>query len=150
METRLKRFNAMTRHQQQLGQWAEQQAKRWLEQAGYQCLAQQFHSRYGEIDLIMAGQHDLVFVEVKARAYRAQSLASGTVTASKQLKMAKTALFFLQKYPEFQSYYARFDVISFDFNESFVKNSTLNFDQISHERQWIENAFTFPEELINL
>lgn len=140
----------MTRHQQQLGQWAEQAAKRWLEQQGFHCVTQQFHSRYGEIDLIMANQSDLLFVEVKARAYQARSSASSTVTASKQLKMAKTALFFLQKYPEFQSYYARFDVISFDFHENFVKNSTLNFDQISHERQWIENAFTFPEELINL
>ena len=38
---------------QALGQWAEQQAMIWAVQSGYAVIQQNYHSRYGEIDLIV-------------------------------------------------------------------------------------------------
>jgi putative endonuclease len=140
----------MSSHRQQLGSWAEQQACHLLQQQGYICIRQQFHSRYGEIDLIMADEQQLLFVEVKARGGRSLTPAHQTVTPSKQLKMAKTALYFLQTHPEYSQHYARFDVVSFDFIDKFSKTALLNFSTYQYHMQWIENAFTFHEELINL
>ena len=36
-----------------LGKWAEQQARALLERENYQYVDQNYHSRYGEIDLIV-------------------------------------------------------------------------------------------------
>lgn len=49
-----------------MGQWAEEAAKTLLHSHGYQCISQNYHSRFGEIDLIVRRGQELVFVEVKA------------------------------------------------------------------------------------
>ena len=51
-----------------LGQWAEQQALTVLEEQGYVHVRSNYHSRFGEIDLIVQKGQELVFVEVKARS----------------------------------------------------------------------------------
>ena len=54
---------------QQLGTWAEQQAAQLMQQQGFQLLTANYHSRYGELDLILVREQELIFVEVKARAH---------------------------------------------------------------------------------
>ena len=137
-------------HRAKLGQWAEAQALALLQQHGFCLLAQNFHSRYGEIDLIVQQQRELVFVEVKARAVRQLAPAHAVISASKQRKIAQTALFFLQSQPAYAECYCRFDVISFDFLEQFHPVHRQDFAQLNYQWQWIENAFTFQEDLINL
>ena len=51
-----------------LGAWGEEKAARFLTERGYTVLERNFHSRYGEIDLIAENGEFLVFVEVKLRA----------------------------------------------------------------------------------
>ena len=46
---------------QQLGEWAEQTARHVLGQQGYVCLSQNYHSRFGEIDLIAQNIIELSF-----------------------------------------------------------------------------------------
>ena len=46
-----------------LGGWAECTARQLLEAHDFQILSQNFHSRYGEIDLIAVRDHDVVFAE---------------------------------------------------------------------------------------
>ena len=133
-----------------LGPWAEQRAGQLLEQAGYAVLQMNYHSRYGEIDLIAQKDADLVFVEVKARASTRYARAAETVSIHKQRKMMKTAVIFLQKHPELQSCYCRFDVICFDFYQYFAKTIQYDFSNFTYDLQWIENAFTFDQEFINL
>jgi putative endonuclease len=137
-------------HSKPLGAWAEQQACIFLQQQHFQLLARNFHSRYGEIDLIVRNDTTLVFVEVKARSARAIAPAHAVISVSKQRKMSQTALYFLQCYPEYSNDFCRFDVISFDFLHTFPKTAVLDFNKLQFELQWIENAFTFDEELINL
>ncbi|ANF81420.1 YraN family protein [Acinetobacter sp. NCu2D-2] len=140
----------MARITQQLGQWAEQQARILLEQHGFHCVAQNFHSRYGELDLVVCNASELIFVEVKARAKTQYASAVESISILKQKKMLKTAYCFLQQHPEFMPYYYRFDVICYDFKQQFAKTIQHDFCNYPYDLQWIENAFTFDQELINL
>jgi TIGR00252 family protein len=110
--------------QKQLGVWAEQQAAQLMQQQDFQLIARNWHSRYGELDLVMQREQELVFVEVKARAKTGYALAYESVSSAKQRKVLQTAVCFIQKNPQFAHYYYRFDVICFDFNRYFAKNHT--------------------------
>ena len=49
------------------GKAGEDHIARWLEKRGYHILARNYHSRFGEIDIIAQQGPYLAFVEVKAR-----------------------------------------------------------------------------------
>ena len=74
-----------------LGVWGEEKAARFLTEQGYTILERNFHSRYGEIDLIAEDQDFLVFVEVKLRASTSHGLPEETVTLRKQEKLLRLA-----------------------------------------------------------
>ena len=133
-----------------LGQWAEQEAVNILLSHHYQILKLNYFSRFGEIDIIAQYQKNLIFVEVKARAPTQLGKAFEVVSLSKQKKLLKTALMFLQDHPDYEQYYCRFDVISFDLHHKIAKNVQQDFTQISYDQAWIENAFTLDADLINL
>lgn len=133
-----------------LGAWAEQQAQVLLEAQGFEIVAHNYHSRYGEIDLIAQQAERLVFVEVKARSQTAWGSAFDVVTRAKQHKIIKTALCFVMQKPEFEQKFLRFDVIGFDFYYKFAKNVQYDFGKYTYDLQWIENAFTLDTDLINL
>ena len=119
---------ATTREQ---GEYTEKLAYQYLEDKGLKLLERNFHSRFGEIDLVMKDNDTLVFVEVRYR--RSNNFGSGaeTVTASKQSKLIKTASVYLQQHDKMKQYPARFDVVSISGS---VEASNLEFN-------WIENAF---------
>ena len=133
-----------------LGQWAEQKAVKLLMAQNYEIVQINYFSRFGEIDIIAKTAQELVFVEVKARTPTQMGQAFEVVTLSKQRKMVKTALIFLQKYPQFEQFYCRFDVIGFDLHHKIAKNVQQDLSQISYDQSWIENAFTLDADLINL
>lgn len=133
-----------------LGQWAEQKAVKLLMAQDYEIVQINYFSRFGEIDIIAKTAQELVFVEVKARTPTQMGQAFEVVTLSKQRKMVKTALIFLQKYPQFEQFYCRFDVIGFDLHHKIAKNVQQDLNEISYDQTWIENAFTLDSDLINL
>nr|WP_139852708.1 YraN family protein [Acinetobacter pullicarnis] len=133
-----------------LGGWAECTARQLLEAHDFQILSQNFHSRYGEIDLIAVRDHDVVFAEVKARAATQFGHAYDVITRAKQLKIIKTAWVFLAENPQLHSYFFRFDVFCFDFYRKFAKNVQYDFAKFPYDLQWIENAFTLDTDLIRL
>ena len=135
---------------QALGTWAEQFAWQYLQQQGWTLLQQNYHSVFGEIDGILIRQQQLIFVEVKARSKSSYAKAYEVVSLSKQQKIMKTALQFLAENPQFSEFYCRFDVICFDFSGQFAKTVQQDFSKFPYDLQWIENAFTFDAELINL
>ena len=128
--------------QKQLGAWAEQQAAQLMQQQDFQLIARNWHSRYGELDLVMQREQELVFVEVKARAKTGYALAYESVSSAKQRKVLQTAVCFIQKNPQFAHYYYRFDVICFDFPQKIAKTVQQDFSNFHYDLQWIENAFT--------
>ena len=79
----------------QIGKVAEDVASTYLINQGLTFVTKNFHSRQGEIDLIMRDQSTLVFIEVK---YRKNSNFGGAIAAipySKQQKIHKCASFYL-------------------------------------------------------
>ena len=51
-----------------LGNWGEEQARKFLEEKGFKWIESNFKYKKGEIDLIMKNGNDLVFVEVKTKS----------------------------------------------------------------------------------
>jgi putative endonuclease len=60
----IKKINHMKK---QLGQWGENLAAAFLIKKGYQLLAKNWRTRFGEVDLVMRQGETNVFVEVKTR-----------------------------------------------------------------------------------
>ncbi|MCK0913935.1 YraN family protein [Acinetobacter pittii] len=127
---------------QQLGKWAEQTALNLLQKQNYVWVTSNYYSRRGEVDLIVKRGQELVFVEVKARTIGNYGQACEMVTRTKQKKIIKTAMRFLQRYPSYQDFYCRFDVICFDFPQKIAKTVQQDFSNFHYDLQWIENAFT--------
>ena len=125
-----------------LGQWAEQTALLFLQSQQYQYVNKNYHSRFGEIDLIVKRDNELVFVEVKARSAGSYAEACEVISYSQQRKIIKTAQFFLQRYPNYYNFDCRFDVICFDFPQKLAKTVQPDFSKLKYDQQWIKHAFT--------
>lgn len=74
-----------------LGRIAENFTVSLLEDKGYKIIERNFHSRFGEIDIIACEGSVLVFVEVKARWSNKFGLPEEAVTPQKIWKIKKTA-----------------------------------------------------------
>ena len=91
------------------GPWGEALAAEYLRKKRYNILAVGYHSRFGEIDLIVQNKQYLVFVEVKLRKNGKFAAAREYVDHRKQDKLRITASIYLSQHPtELQP---RFDVI---------------------------------------
>ena len=98
------------------GELGEQAVAEKLMQNGYQILERNWHSRYGEIDIIAQKEDILAFVEVKARNPRSKGTPAEAVTPIKQKKLVQTALCYLQETGS--SLQPRFDVAEVYFSKA--------------------------------
>ena len=135
-------MGTIEQHKHLLGQWAEQTALLFLQSQQYQYVNKNYHSRFGEIDLIVKRDNELVFVEVKARSAGSYAEACEVISYSQQRKIIKTAQFFLQRYPTYYNFDCRFDVICFDFPQKLAKTVQPDFSKLQYDQQWIKHAFT--------
>ena len=82
----------------------------WLyEKSGYSVIERNYHSRYGEIDLIAESETELCFVEVKTRKQTSFGNPSEAVDYRKQQKLTLTAMKYLTENECFKQ--PRFDVL---------------------------------------
>ena len=79
------------------GKMGERYVCEHLENKGYKIICTNYHSRYGEIDIICENDKYIVFVEVKTRKNFLFSRAIEAVNKSKRLKIIKTALIYLSE-----------------------------------------------------
>ena len=91
------------------GAWGEALAAEYLRKKHYKIVAAGFHSRFGEIDLIVADRKFLVFVEVKLRKTADFAKAMEYVDRRKQDRIRITAEVYLSQNPT--KLQPRFDVI---------------------------------------
>ncbi len=104
---------------QRVGQASEQLAQRYLEQQGCQVIVANYQTKAGEIDLIAWDGNVLIFVEVRRRNNAHFGGAAASVTLAKQLKIRRTAQWFLKtgflmgEHKE-HSPICRFDVIALE------------------------------------
>jgi putative endonuclease len=112
-------------NQNNAGLQAEKMAATFLINHGLSLVAQNYHCRFGEIDLIMQEAEVLVFVEVRLRSSHVFGNAAESITRQKQQKLIATAQHFLQNQPNRP---CRFDAILMN---------KINF----HDIEWLRNAF---------
>ena len=91
------------------GAWGEAVAAEYLRKKHYKIIASGFHSRFGEIDLIVQNRKFLVFVEVKQRKSAKFAQAREFVDHRKQDRLRMTASIYLSENPT--NLQPRFDVI---------------------------------------
>ncbi len=86
-----------------------------------------FHSRHGEIDLVMQDRDSVVFVEVRYRRQTRFGSAAESVDRHKQSRLIACAHHYLQTHPHAAGMPCRFDVVTINGGDSL---------------DWIRNAFT--------
>lgn len=92
-------------------------------------MAQNYHSRFGEIDLVMQQADIVCFIEVKFRQSLDYGGAASSIPYQKQQKIIKTAQTFMQNNPKLINQGMRFDAL-------ILQQSS---DNIIID--WIQNAF---------
>lgn len=117
-----------------IGSIGEQAAADFLTANGYTIMERNYHSRYGEIDIIAKNQEYIVFVEVKTRNETSGYRPAEAVNKSKQKKFARTAMLYLTAYP--QNLQPRMDII-----EVILTKGTKALGSMTH----IENAFCWED-----
>lgn len=107
-----------------LGRTAELRALNYLTDQGLKCVARNFRTRAGEIDLVMLDGAELVFVEVRRRADARFGDGFESVNATKRRRLVAAALRYLQIHAPDRP--CRFDVVALDGRDSV---------------RWLRNAF---------
>jgi len=105
---------------------AEQQAVQHLQKHGLKLITKNYHSRFGEIDIIMQDGEVLVFVEVRMRRSADYGGAAASIDIRKQKRIISTAQQYLATLARMPP--CRFDVVLMN------KVETANI-------QWLKNAF---------
>ena len=113
----------------QIGIAAESLACDYLLRQGLDLLERNYRAPRGEVDLIMQDHDHMVFVEVRFRRNHRFGSGADSVHASKQDKLIKTALYYLQQHPKLAKRPVRFDVVSI---------TTINGQP---DIDWIKDAF---------
>ena len=111
------------------GKRAEDIAANYLKKQNVKIISRNFHSRFGEIDLIGLEKETLVFIEVRYRKNENYLSAIETIDRHKCKKIIITSEVYLNKRKKYQSYQCRFDVI------------TITGDISEPVIEWIKSAF---------
>ncbi len=96
------------------GVLGEEYAAAWLARRGWSTLSRNWHTRYGELDLVMLDpERTIVFVEVKTRRTTRYGSPQEAVTARKRLRLRRAGVQWLLE-PEHRIAHngVRFDVVS--------------------------------------
>lgn len=81
----------MTRYKKEIGAWGETVAANWLTENGYQVIARNVRTPYGEIDIIAQQGDVTIFVEVKTLTSSREFFPEKNITAAKQQHMFNSA-----------------------------------------------------------
>lgn len=104
---------------------AEQLAATFLQARGLTLVANNYHCRFGEIDLIMQEGETLVFIEVRLRTNKQFGHVGESISIQKQQKIIQTAQYFLMQHGERA---CRFDAVLMDKTDA-------------NHIEWVRNAF---------
>ena len=117
-----------------IGDAAEEAALIYLMDQGLRRLDTNYHTRYGEIDIVMAEGKVIVFIEVRYRKNAIYGGGARSITRNKQEKLIKTANHYLQHHQA--NVECRFDVM--DMSPAEIASTDT---QQPFTFNWIKNAF---------
>lgn len=95
----------------ELAYFGESLASEYLSKTGFRILERNYHSAYGEIDIIALDKEELVFIEVKTRTRHSLQAAENSINLSKQKKITRTAQNFIFKFQQYSGLECRFDAM---------------------------------------
>jgi putative endonuclease len=81
----------MSKHNQRLGKWGEETAVNWLKENGYEIVAQNIRTPYGEIDIVAKKENMAIFVEVKTLTFNKNFFPEQQITNRKREHMLNSA-----------------------------------------------------------
>lgn len=122
------------------GREAELHARRFLEKHGLKLLAENYRTRWGEIDLVMEHAGQVVFVEVRSRGNNNFGGAAASVTAAKQARLIRAAARFLD-HSRLGHRPARFDIVAIDGRAGVTPETALADQRAAWTTEWIKDAF---------
>jgi putative endonuclease len=99
-----------------------------LSKMNFEILQMNFHSRFGEIDIVAKSHNHLIFVEVKTRRDLNRDLALESVTLKKQKRIIKTALHYLQLHQEYNDFMIQYDIMLVFYHHS---TDSFSFEHIT-------------------
>ena len=114
----------MSKERLRLGKCGEEAAVDFLKEQGYNIIARNYKSPFGEIDIIARDKDTLCFVEVKTRHSQRFGSPEEAVTAFKRRQIAKSALSFLKERALLDKK-ARFDVVSIIYAKGNTKKDLI-------------------------
>ena len=126
----------MKTSRQSLGRWGEDIAADYLSRLGYEIIARNVRTSYGEIDLVTRQSVDhqtidplivTVFVEVKTRTSRLFGAPEEAITHRKQQHMLTAAQSYIQQHPEITGHW-RIDVIAIERQSSIATPIITHFE----------------------
>ena len=103
----------MLNEQQTFGLKGESLAVRHLKKQGYRIIAENYRTRFGEIDIIAEEGGVIAFIEVKSRKSRRYGSPKAAIHRKKMRTMSMVALHFLKSEGRMNDR-ARFDVVAID------------------------------------
>jgi len=102
----------MKKWNREKGSEGEKVAERFLEKKGYKIVERNWGNRYGEIDLVMEKNEELVFVEVKMKSGERFGTPEEMVDKRKLRQVRRTAEMYLTKEGRWRGYKGfRIDIV---------------------------------------
>jgi putative endonuclease len=117
------------------GKLGEEFVVRHLERNGFETVVLNYHSKFGEIDVVAKNGEYIVFVEVKTRRSESMVRPAEAVNPSKIRKILRTVNSFLLGRPDIQSLQPRFDVAEVVFEKGIY---TLNYIEAAFDAEMTE------------
>ena len=94
-----------------LARKGEDKATHFLKAKGYRILERNYHSKFGEIDIVAKDKDTICFIEVKTRTSTDFGLPQDALIKRKIRHISRVALDYLKK-NNLMTWKARFDVVS--------------------------------------
>jgi len=116
---------------QALGRWGEQTAAEHAARLGYEVLARNARTPYGELDLVLRRGEELVIAEVKTRASASLGAPEISVTPRKQAHLLQSGQYFMDSRPELGSDW-RVDVIAITIDPASGQPEIIWFEDAVH------------------
>ncbi len=113
----------------QIGRNGEKQAATYLQEKGIEILEMNYHTPYGEIDIIGKQNGQILFFEIKTRTSQMFGYPEESITPKKKNALINSSMHYLQRHDLLDCIW-RIDVIAI-----LQEKGYLRYD-------WIENAIT--------
>lgn len=107
-----------------IGSHYESRVAAFLKKQGFEILEQNYHCRFGEIDLIARDTAELVFIEVKYRSTDRAGSALEAITEKKAAQVRHVAAVYLAQKRYSEQTPVRFDAVGIDGERiTYIKNA---------------------------